>query len=190
MRRINEDGEIMAIGIEDREYVKLFDGHMCKSSNVVGYCHSAEHRGYISKALLGTHECIEKQCSGLQKLNPGYWEALESAEREKRERRKNAKFKRQKTAERDEYIRSILEAHSNLYVTAIREETLEIVVSFIFDGWIDLREENRILSNYLKCRVRLNAVRTSPEIRRSLIRRGYDEPDCAEYYGTEEKAIQ
>jgi len=70
------------------EYVMLLDKNPCKFSKVVGFCHNNLHRGYISKSLLKSHECIEKECTLLERFDHRYWAQIERERNAKQERRR------------------------------------------------------------------------------------------------------
>ena len=71
---------------------------LVKSKNIVGYCHCALHRGYMTSNTVKTRDCLEKGCHYLEKYeDSGYWKALR--DREEDEKRRKEQLEREKLAE-------------------------------------------------------------------------------------------
>lgn len=62
---------------------KLIDGSTGANANqIVGYCHSNLHNGYITKALFKKHDCLEKNCNSFEKLSEyPYWQSVDAIEK-------------------------------------------------------------------------------------------------------------
>ena len=135
--------------------VKLINGARACETNAVGYCHLNKHPGYLTKNLLKEHECLEKKCPFLKKLNPEYWrgrEAFEQAQKDKLMRqKKQAETKAENDAYRDAFIRKTLEESGNIYVTVIRQENKNsLTVCYISDKRVDIRQQAQFLQNKYK----------------------------------------
>lgn len=50
-------------------------GHSVRN-HIVGYCHSVNHKGYVTKRVLGEHKCVEKNCGSFEKYDCEYWNQL------------------------------------------------------------------------------------------------------------------
>ena len=151
---------------------RLIDGNYTVSSNIIARCHSLIHRGYLTKSLVKSHDCIGKKCSGFEKLKPDYWKALELNEAAKRERRSQLKDEKKLLADRDIVICTTLEDSGSIYVTSIREEPRNyLLISYIYDRYIDLSQEVQFLKKELGRNIRLKAVKGSDEAIERLIRK-------------------
>jgi len=152
------------------EFVTLLDKKQCKFSNVVGYCNNLSHRGYISKSLLKSHECVEKQCPLLTKCNANYWTQIEKERSGVRQRREIARQEKYKAAQRDEFIRSVFEPYDHIHITSIKEMKAGFIITYIYSKRVDLSEVVAILREKYRCSIYLKAIRSSKEIQRQLIR--------------------
>ena len=151
---------------------RLIDEHYADSSNVVARCHLLAHRGYLSKTLMKSHDCIAKKCPFFEKLKPEFWEAVEAEDREKKSNRLNRKQMLETKNERDALIRATLEDSGSVYITRIREERPNLlVISFIYDRRIDLTSEIQFLRVELKTAIRLQAIDGTEEAIEQLIRK-------------------
>lgn len=67
--------------------------------NLIGFCHYAEHKGYITRAVLKTHDCDSKKCHYLERFEDHpFW-----VERKRqKDRRKNNKLMAKNTAKKRE----------------------------------------------------------------------------------------
>ena len=54
------------------------------SSKPCAICHNKAHKGYLSAAAVKEHQCCEKNCPFLQKLEHDYWLQCERKKLEKR----------------------------------------------------------------------------------------------------------
>ena len=54
------------------------------ASKPCAVCHSKIHPGYLSAAAVREHQCCEKECPFLQKLEHEYWKQRERKRLEKR----------------------------------------------------------------------------------------------------------
>lgn len=62
-----------------------------KSKSYIGYCHSREHKGFLTAAIIKEHNCMHKayidengntvyrECKQLEKLNTSFWVEKERA---------------------------------------------------------------------------------------------------------------
>ena len=154
----------------ENKWMHSFAGNPCLASSVVGFCHNSKHRGYITKTLLKSHECIAKECVFLRKLNIPYWETLQRANEKKLEARINKEKQRQTIIERNAFIREVFSKNPNIHVTAIREEKGYLVIYYIHEGYVDLSNELQLLRTRCEKPVRMNAVFTTQSIADQLLR--------------------
>jgi hypothetical protein len=164
------------------KWVRMINGDRCLESSAVGFCHCDVHRGYLTKALMKQHDCLNKECTFLRKLNPAYWARLQGIEKEKRQKRADIEAERTKTELLHADIHRIIEANPHVYVTAIRVENGVLVIYYISDCYVDLRKEVRIIRDKYKCIIRLCAVRTTGEIIYKLIRKRQLESPHPQYH--------
>jgi predicted GIY-YIG superfamily endonuclease len=158
--------------ITERLTKRLINGHFADNDNVIARCHLLTHRGYLTKNLIKSHECIEKKCSFFEKLKPEYWEALEKKEQMKKNNRLKKRQAIEETNERDKLIKETLERSGNVYVTQIKAENPRLlVISYIYDKRIDLSEEIQFLKTEFLMTIKLQAKIGSDETIELLIRR-------------------
>ena len=156
--------------------LKLVNGARACETNIVGYCHLEKHPGYLTKNLIKTHECLEKKCTFLKKLNPEYWrgrESFEQAQKDKVIRQKQqAETKAKNDVYRDTFIRKTLEESGNIYVTVIREESKNsLTVSYISDKRMDIRAQAQVLQKrYKNLKIKFKPVAASDAAIEKLIR--------------------
>lgn len=97
----NEDKDFLNSDSQTRK-LRLIDGttKYVKRQSIVGYCHCKLHKGYISRKLLKSHDCINKKCSCLEKFKeyPFWVEYEKNSEMEllARDRKKQLRKKKQK----------------------------------------------------------------------------------------------
>ena len=138
--------------------MRLIDGVYANDVNVIARCHLIAHRGYLSKRLVKSHDCIAKKCPFFEKLRPGYWQALEKVKQDK----KNNRLLRKQSVEmkngRDAFIRKTLEGCGHIHVTSIKEESRTLlVIYYIYDKRVDLTSEIQFLREKLGKAIRLHA---------------------------------
>ena len=151
---------------------RLIDGNYTKNSNVIARCHLRTHRGYLSKSLVKSHHCIEKKCPFFQKMKPEYWEAIEEALREQKERRQRHKQAARMEAERDLFIKKTLEANGCIHVTSIREKSQNVLtITYIYDLRTDLSAEISMLRREYGKRIVLCASSGTRETIEQLIKK-------------------
>lgn len=136
----------------------------------MGYCNNLSHKGYVSKILLRSHKCIDKQCPLLTKCNLNYWMQIEKERSNVHKKREIARQEKLKTAQRDEFICSVFEPYDHIHITSIKEMKSGFMITYIYNKRIDLSEAVTILREKYQCSIYLKAVRSSDEIRRKLIR--------------------
>jgi hypothetical protein len=155
---------------------RLIDGNYTSGKKILARCHLLAHRGYLSKALIKSHDCLGKKCSFFQKINPEYWMALEAAERKKRrrgaEKRLQIKKERKARNDRDEFIRETLEDSGHIHVTSIQEEgRWRLKICYICDRHVNLAEEVKFLKKKLKKGIRIQVTIAPDENIEQLIRK-------------------
>ena len=152
--------------------VKLINGARARETNVIGYCHLERHSGYLTKNLIKVHECLEKKCNFLRKLRPEYWKGRKEFEQAQKDKLIRPRRKVETNAERDAFIRRILEKDGNIYVTVIREENKGfLTVSYISDRRVDIRPQARVLQNrYSSMRIKFKPAAASEAAIEKLIR--------------------
>ena len=65
-----------------------------KCYNAIGFCHSKEHKGYITKEILKEHDCLGKGCHYFQIFEDNkYWENYCNVRKKKKLRKYYAKHK-------------------------------------------------------------------------------------------------
>ena len=156
--------------------VKLINGARASEANVIGYCHLEKHHGYLTKNLMKAHECLEKKCPFLKKLNINYWRGREAFEQRQKDKlikqKQQAETKIKNDAYRDSFIRKTLEESGNIYVTVIRQENKNsLTVSYISDKRVDIRLQAKFLqSKYRSTKIRFNPAAASEAAIEKLIR--------------------
>ena len=150
------------------DIVILLNGALCKYSKAIAFCHCDIHRGFITKALLSSHECLEKECSFFQRINPDYWEGLDRLERARTKRRNQVKIMKDYDAKSKKFIESVFKPFSNVYITSITLTNQLIEITYITNGFVDLGPAADALRRRFGCAVRLRYVRSSEEVRKQI----------------------
>jgi hypothetical protein len=99
-------------------HLRFIDGvcRYVRTADVVGFCHCDVHKGYLNSTLLKKHECIEKNCSFLEKYEGfPFWLQYAAKQREKAERKKAKKSHMKQV---DAKQASIDKKMSELYISA------------------------------------------------------------------------
>lgn len=149
--------------------MRLIDGNYAVVRTVIARCHLLTHRGYLSKNLVKSHDCIKKKCPYFEKLKPEYWQALEKADKTKKENRKKLKQEAVLKYDRDVFIKETLEDSGHIHVTSINDEKPNLlVISYIYDKRVDLSSEVDFLRGQLKKTIRLQA-RSGSEVAIELL---------------------
>ncbi|MCL2526020.1 MAG: helix-hairpin-helix domain-containing protein [Coriobacteriia bacterium] len=116
------------IKILKKDPVYLFNGSLCKASEVVGHCNSMSHHGYISKNLLKKHRCLEKECVQLVKFNPDFWEGFEKRQLDAEQRKEKWKRKKALRTNRNRLIYGLLSDREDIFTTQISERNDRAVI--------------------------------------------------------------
>ncbi|MDR2657632.1 MAG: hypothetical protein LBB86_07390 [Oscillospiraceae bacterium] len=152
------------------KWMYSFAGKPCLSTSVVGYCNNISHRGYVTKNLLKSHDCLKKECRFLAKVNQNYWDTMRRQEESARNRRVQAQARELMRLERDAFIRGVMAANPHVYITMIQDDGIALVIYYIYDQYVDLTAELRLIRGELQRPVRLKAVSTTQDIIDRLIR--------------------
>ena len=57
-----------------KNHPRHYIDHAWRNKKPLGYCHCRLHKGYLDCKLLKKHECLNKQCTFLEKyLEHPYW---------------------------------------------------------------------------------------------------------------------
>ena len=149
---------------------RLINGDYVDSGKAIAYCHNPTHRGYLSKNLVKSHDCIAKKCSLLKKVDPGYWQPLEKEMQDKKIRREQIKEEARRKKDRDNLIRKTLEDCGHIHITSIREEQCDLlVITYIYDQRVDLSDEIRFLRSELGKSILLKPRIASNDVIEQLI---------------------
>lgn len=155
--------------VESKDYIKTFNGKICKAQNIIGYCHNFNHRGYISKGLVEKHDCIKRKCVYFEKKNLYYWDKQEQIKLNKQKTKKDNKTAQIKQKKTEEYIHNIFKQYNNIYITTIHIERRKIILTYIYEGTSDLTEAIEHLKKEFNRSVYLKRVKSSIENRKELI---------------------
>ena len=151
--------------------MRLIDGSYAGSMNIVARCHLLAHRGWLTARLVKLHDCVAKKCPFLEKAKKEYWQALEKEAQQRKENRAKRKLLSEMQNGRDMLVRETLEDSGHIHVTSIREERRNLlVISYIYDKWIDLAPEIQFLRKKLGMTIKLQARIGSEEAIERLIR--------------------
>ena len=66
-----------------RKHPNCYIDHVWRNKKPIGYCHCRIHKGYLDCKLLKKHQCLNKQCTFLERYEHPFWE--------ERLKKKNAK---------------------------------------------------------------------------------------------------
>ena len=103
-----------------------------KRGGVVGWCHSTQHPGALSKQLLKEHECVEKSCFRLERnCQSPYWAALEERKREREERKEKLRAEKLRKATEERELRQLRDCWqsylddmgSDMYIVRVLRDT-------------------------------------------------------------------
>jgi hypothetical protein len=155
---------------------RLINGDYSYGENIVARCHIMTHRGYLSKALVKSHDCIAKKCTFFEKLRPEYWRNIESKELARKQtvqkNRSKKKREQEERNDRDELIRETLEDSGSVHVTAIHEKPPRLIeISYIYDRRVNLAPEIEFLRTKLGKAIKLQACFAPEENIEELIRK-------------------
>ena len=151
---------------------RLINGNYASSRNIIARCHNLIHRGYLSKNLIESHDCIAKKCPFFEKLKPEYWKGLESEAQKKKKERLKRKEALKLINARDVFIRETLEVSGCVHVTLIKDEKPNLlVISYIYDRKIDLTPEIQFLRKELGKTIKLQARKGADDVIELLIRK-------------------
>ncbi|MCL2088712.1 MAG: helix-hairpin-helix domain-containing protein [Oscillospiraceae bacterium] len=152
--------------------VRFINGSRANLSNAIAYCHILTHRGYLSKTLVKSHDCIAKKCPFFEKLKPDYWRSIEAEERKRKANRLKYRQKSEEKKDRDIFIREVLEDSGHIYITNIKDESPNLlVISYIYDRYVDLVSEIQFLRKKLGKYIKLQARTGTEEAIEQLIRK-------------------
>ncbi|MDR1262771.1 MAG: hypothetical protein LBK46_04685, partial [Oscillospiraceae bacterium] len=87
-----------------------------------------------------------------------------------RSRRVQAQARELMRLERDAFIRGVMSANPHVHITMIQDDGIVLVIYYIYDQYVDLTAELRLIRGELKRPVRLKAVPTTQDIIDRLIR--------------------
>ena len=157
--------------MEEQLEIRVINGNFVKDKDVIARCHCQVHRGYLSKSLVRSHQCISKKCSFFEKLKPEYWEAVETERKEQKARKQRLKQAVRMKEERDLLIKETLQASGCVHVTSIREKTPNVLtITYIYDLRPDLSSEVSFLRRECKKRIVLCARGGTVETIEQLIK--------------------
>lgn len=134
------------MSLEDFGMVRLISGAQVEKEKGIAFCHCDTHRGYLSKSLISSHNCIQKQCPFFNKINKKYWKNIENKKDCNRKKRKDGlkekKIAKQLLDERNSKIKEILERHKSLKVTAILDENNKpLRICFTSNNYVDFNRD-------------------------------------------------
>ena len=156
----------------EHNQMRLINGVYANSKNVIARCHLLTHRGYLTKNLMKTHDCIAKKCPFFEKMKLDYWQALDNRAQNKKDNRLKRKQAIDKTTDRDILIRETLEDSGHIHVTAIREENRKsLIIYYIYDKRTNLAPEIKFLQEKFGKNIKLQARIGSDEAIEQLIRK-------------------
>ena len=133
----------------DEEFVRLLDGNYLAARNLksmIGYCHYPHHRGFISRNLMESHRCIQKNCPYMEvNESAGYWEAVrgrEVGQMRKRKNRAEQKRKNRSEAQKLENLRERFQMYADEYgyplsVIRVARSDSALTVFYVSDNSYD-----------------------------------------------------
>lgn len=96
------------------------DGNYCAPKQRVGYCWSKLHRGYLTLQLMHKHECLQRQCSLLQKYEEHpYWRKKHKKQEQKKKKKSQQQAQSQKLAEILQIIRALTKDDNDFFAISI-----------------------------------------------------------------------
>ncbi len=118
---------------------------LVRTDAILGYCHCAEHRGFVTKNVFDGHDCLKKGCFYFEKFeNCPCWERAEA--RKKQAERERALRKERKREERErEIFRAAVKARAQewcdllgypIVISSVLERAAgEFTVFFVSDAF-------------------------------------------------------
>lgn len=73
---------------QGRKAYRLIDKNL--ALNPVAYCRV--HHGYLTKGLMKTHRCMQRQCRGFSKINCRYWDEKKKRKELSKQRKHQLKY--------------------------------------------------------------------------------------------------
>lgn len=153
--------------VEAKIYRLIDKSPLCSKKNLVGYCWSLSHPGFISKRLLKEHQCVEKNCRNLERFEHAYWAQLE---RQKCER-ENVKAKKKNQISGKKILsifRDLTKDVEEFAATSIFKEGSYYVIQYATLHMVDLSVQLWELKNMTGVNVKLKAIK-APYAKRKLI---------------------
>ena len=127
--------------ILDKKHMFYTDinGKPCSEGKRIGYCWSKCHKGYVTKAILDEHKCIEKNCDAFQKYEDAqYWKDKEK----QRQKRKEHKNNKKEIKAKEEYILSLFREATKDFedfaITSVNKEGNVYKVNFVKLNYVSL----------------------------------------------------
>lgn len=110
------------MSLKDFDAVVLITGTITEKEKTIGKCHCYLHKGYLTKKLVKSHQCLEKSCHYFEKVNFEYWASRNLA---KTRKKMNRYLGLEYTQDRDALIQNLIEEYGPISVIALIDNACE-----------------------------------------------------------------
>lgn len=114
-----------------KKYRTINGAHVLRKK-VIGYCANRIHRGYLTKDMMESHDCIHKQCPFLVKREDhNFWIQRELYREEKRKTKKEKKYWEEKEEDAMYYVRNLTKNLKNFCITGAMKKDKIIEIRYV-----------------------------------------------------------
>ena len=114
-----------------KKYRTINGAHVLRRK-VIGYCANRIHRGYLTKDMMETHDCIHKQCPFLIKREDhNFWIQRELYREEKRKTKKEKKYWEEKEEDAMYYVRNLTKNIEDFCITGAMKKDNIIEIRYV-----------------------------------------------------------
>ena len=169
--------------IQEAYKIHLINGEVSfvNVKNIVGFCNSITHRGYLTAALLKKHDCLNRKCSNFQKFSDfPYWVNRDLEEANKLKHKEDVNDKNKQKEKRSESIETkcatLLKTSQNIArklgypIKIVRVAPqrranndytyiINYVSDFPFNDWYEYIQIVKDLSAFHRCRYYLRRLK-------------------------------
>lgn len=150
------------------------DGHYCNPEQRVGYCWSETHRGYLTKALMQEHECMQKQCKHFQKYEESpYWKRKAEAKERKQKRKASEKQQNEQMQRILNIIRALTEEDPDFYAISVDKGAglyqHMYVVRFVRFAWVDIPYYVKLFRERCGVPIYLHEIKSSYDMKQRIL---------------------
>lgn len=140
---------------------------------IVGYCCSEFHRGYLTKHIIKTKGCVRKNCpSFLKHEGSNYWKAITAQEERKRISKEEIREEKKRQKGYLRVLHEITANDKNLYVVSLVEENGTFLARCVTLGPVDFSIYIRVFRDQCNgARLIFKVIKASENVKKEIIRK-------------------